>query len=45
MACACKNSQKISQPKQINKSASKGISPRTVQKNTTNKRIIRRRPI
>lgn len=47
MACACKNKQKTTQPvKQIQKSiAKKSISPRTVQKTTSGKRVIVRRPI
>ena len=47
MACACKNKQKTTQPvKQIQKSIQqKSISPRTVQKTTSGKRVIIRRPI
>ena len=47
MACALKNKQKTTQPvKQIQKSINqKSISPRTVQKTTSGKRVIVRRPI
>ena len=45
MGCNCKNTKKISQPKQVNKSVSKSVSPRTVQKGNSIKRVIRRRPI
>ena len=44
MGCNCKNTKKISQPKQINKSTSKA-TPKTAQKSAVTKRIIRRRPI
>ena len=47
MACASKNKQKTTQPvKQLQKSIQqKSISPRTVQKTTSGKRVIIRRPI
>lgn len=44
MGCSCKNTKKISQPKQVNKSTSKS-APKTAQKSAVTKRIIRRRPI
>lgn len=45
MGCACKKTKISSQPKQINKSGDKSISPRTTQRSTSVKRVIRRRPI
>ena len=45
MGCNCKNTKKISQPKQINKSTSKTAAPKTAQRSAVTKRIIRRRPI
>ena len=46
MGCACKKTKISSQqPKQINKSGNKSISPRTTQRSTSVKRVIRRRPI
>lgn len=45
MGCNCKKTKVVSQPKQINKTTNKSISPRTTQRGTSVKRVIRRRPI
>lgn len=45
MGCNCKKTKVTSQPKQITKSTNQSISPRTTQRGTSIKRVIRRRPI
>lgn len=45
MGCNCKNTKKVSQPKQINKTTNRTTTPKTTQRGTVTKRIIRRRPI
>lgn len=45
MGCNCKKTKATSQPKQITKSSNQSISPRTTQRSTSMKRVIRRRPI
>ena len=45
MGCNCKKKTVVSQPKQVTKTVNKSISPRTQQRTTTTKRIIRRRPL
>lgn len=45
MACACKNNKSTQPAKQVAKQVNKSISPRTVQKTATGKRVIIRRPL